>query len=143
LKTFSPKNEDIERKWYVVDAKNQILGRLASHVARILRGKHKPIFAPHADVGDHVVIINAEKIRVTGRKAQQKRYKSYSGYPGGLKETVYEDMLSKHPERILEHAIRGMLPKNRLGRQIIKKLKIYSGEEHPHDAQKPEALTFN
>lgn len=142
MRTFSPKNEDIERKWYVVDAKHQVLGRLASHVARILRGKHKPIFAPHVDVGDHVVVINAEKIRVTGKKAQQKRYKRFSGYPGGLKETVYEEMLSKYPERVLEHAIRGMLPKNRLGRQMIKKLKIYAGEEHPHDAQKPETLAF-
>jgi len=142
LKTFSPKDEDIERKWYVVDAKNQVLGRLASHVARILRGKHKPIFAPHVDVGDYIIIINAEKIRVTGKKAQQKRYKRYSGYPGGLKETVYEDVLTKYPERILEHAIRGMLPKNRLGRKMFKKLRIYAGEEHPHAAQNPEALTF-
>lgn len=142
MKTFSPKNEDIERKWYLVDAKNEVLGRLASHVARILRGKHKPIFAPHVDVGDHVVVINAEKIRVTGKKAQQKRYKRYSGYPGGLRETVYEEMLLKYPERVLERAIRGMLPKNRLGRQMIKKLRIYAGEDHPHNAQKPETITF-
>ena len=143
MKTYSPKSQDIERKWYLVDAKNQVLGRLASNVARILRGKHKAIFAPHVDVGDHVVIVNAEKIRVTGKKAQQKRYKRYSGYPGGLKETVYEEMISKHPERILEHAIRGMLPKNRLGRQMIKKLRIYTGGEHPHEGQQPEALSFN
>jgi len=143
LKTFSPKQQDIVRKWYLVDAKNQVLGRLASEVARILRGKHKAIFAPHVDVGDNVVIINAEKIRVTGKKAQQKRYKRYSGYPGGLKETVYEDVLATYPERILEHAIQGMLPKNRLGRQMFKKVKIYAGEEHPHVAQKPEVLTFN
>jgi len=142
LKTFSPKKEDIERKWYLVDAKNQVLGRLASQVARILRGKHKAIFAPHVDVGDHVVIINAEKVRVTGKKAQQKRYRRYSGYPSGLKETIYEDMLAKHPERIVEHAIRGMLPKNRLGRKMFKKLRIYAGEEHPHEAQKPETLTL-
>ena len=143
MKTYSPKSQDIEHKWYLVDAKNQVLGRLASNVARILRGKHKAIFAPHVDVGDHVVIVNAEKIRVTGKKAQQKRYKRYSGYPGGLKETVYEEMISKHPERILEHAIRGMLPKNRLGRQMIKKLRIYAGGEHPHEGQQPEALSFN
>ncbi len=143
LKTFSPKQQDIVRKWYLVDAKNQVLGRLASEVARILRGKHKAIFAPHVDVGDNVVIINAEKIRVTGKKAQQKRYKRYSGYPGGLTETVYEDVLATYPERILEHAIKGMLPKNRLGRQMFKKVKIYAGEEHPHVAQKPEVLTFN
>ena len=142
LKTFSPKKENIERQWYLVDAKNQVLGRLASHVARILRGKHKPIFAPHVDTGDHVIIINAERIRVTGKKAQQKRYKRYSGYPSGLKETVYEEMLAKHPERILEHAIRGMLPKNRLGRKMFKKLRIYTGEQHPHQAQKPETLNF-
>lgn len=143
MKTFSPKQEEIERNWYVVDAKNQVLGRLATQVARILRGKHKPIFAPHVDVGDHVIIINAEKIRVTGKKAQQKRYKRYSGYPGGLKETVYEDLIEKYPERILEHAIRGMLPKNRLGRKMIKKLRIYAGEKHPHIGQNPEVLTFN
>jgi len=143
LKTFSPKQPDIMRKWYLVDAKNQVLGRLASHVARILRGKHKPIFAPHVDVGDHVVIINAEKIRVTGKKASQKRYKRYSGYPGGLKETVYEDVLETYPERILEHAIKGMLPKNRLGRKMFKKVKIYAGEQHPHIAQKLETLAFN
>jgi large subunit ribosomal protein L13 len=142
VKTFSPKQTDIEQKWYLVDAKNQVLGRLATQVARILRGKHKPIFAPHVDVGDHVVIINAEKIRVTGKKAQQKRYKRYTGYPGGLREVVYEDMLTSHPERILEHAIRGMLPKNRLGRKIFKKVRIYAGEEHPHAAQKLEALTL-
>jgi large subunit ribosomal protein L13 len=142
LKTFSPKKENIERQWYLVDAKNQVLGRLASHVARILRGKHKPIFAPHVDTGDHVIIINAERIRVTGKKAQQKRYKRYSGYPSGLKETVYEEMLAKHPERILEHAIKGMLPKNRLGRKMFKKLRIYTGEQHPHQAQRPETLNF-
>lgn len=142
MKTFSPKKENIERQWYLVDAKNQVLGRLASHVARILRGKHKPIFAPHVDTGDHVIIINAERIRVTGKKAQQKRYKRYSGYPSGLKETVYEEMLAKHPERILEHAIKGMLPKNRLGRKMFKKLRIYTGEQHPHQAQRPETLNF-
>lgn len=142
MKTFSPKLQDIERKWYLVNAKNQILGRLASQVAHVLRGKHKPIFAPHVDVGDHVIIINAEKIRVTGKKAQQKRYRRHSGYPSGLKETVYEDMLAKHPERILEHAIRGMLPKNRLGRKMFKKLRIYAGEEHPHAAQEPETLNL-
>ncbi len=140
MKTFTPKPSDIEHNWYVIDARNEILGRLASKVAHILRGKHKPIFAPHVDVGDHVIIINAHKIRVTGRKAQQKRYTSYSGYPGGLKETAYEKMLEKHPERILEHAIRGMLPKNRLGRKMFKKLKVYAGNQHPHTAQHPEQL---
>jgi large subunit ribosomal protein L13 len=143
LKTFSPKQTDIERKWYLVDARQQVLGRLATQVARILRGKHKPIFAPHVDVGDHVIIVNAEKIRLTGKKAAQKRYKRHTGYPSGLKETSYETMLANHPERVLEHAIRGMLPKNRLGRQMIKKLRIYAGEAHPHTSQQPEKLTFN
>lgn len=143
MKTFSPKQQDIVSKWYLVDARHQVLGRLASHVARILRGKHKPIFAPHIDVGDHVVIINAEKIRLTGKKAEQKLYKRHSGYPSGLKEISYENMLASHPERVLEHAIKGMLPKNRLGRKMIKKLRIYAGEEHPHTAQHPEKLTFN
>ncbi|MCI0495791.1 50S ribosomal protein L13 [candidate division KSB1 bacterium] len=143
MKTFSPKQSDIERKWYLVDANNQVLGRLASHVAHILRGKHKTIFAPHVDTGDHVVIINAEKIRVTGKKASQKRYTHSTGYPGGLREISFESLLVKQPERILEHAIRGMLPHNRLGRKMIKKLKIYSGEAHPHTSQNPEELNFN
>ena len=143
MKTFSPKQQDIVSKWYLVDARHQVLGRLASQVARILRGKHKPIFAPHVDVGDHVVIINAEKIRLTGKKAEQKRYKRHSGYPSGLKEISYENILASHPERVLEHAIKGMLPKNRLGRKMIKKLRIYAGEEHPHTAQQLEKLTFN
>lgn len=143
MKTFSPRQQDIVSKWYLVDAKNQVLGRLASQVARILRGKHKPIFAPHVDVGDNVIIINAEKIRVTGKKAQQKRYKRHTGYPSGLRETVYEDILAKYPERILEHAIKGMLPKNRLGRKMLKKVRIYTGKEHPHVSQKPETLTVN
>lgn len=140
MKTFTPKPTDIDHKWYVVDARNEILGRLATRVAHVLRGKHKPIFAPHVDVGDFVIVINAQKIRVTGKKAQQKRYTRYSGYPGGLKETIYEKMIEKHPERILEHAIKGMLPKNRLGRQMFKKLKIYAGDQHPHAAQSPEEL---
>ena len=140
MKTFTPKVEDITRKWYVVDARNIVLGRLATRVAHVLRGKHKPIFAPHVDVGDHVIIINAEKVRVTGRKAQQKKYVRYTGYPGGKREVVYEDMIAKFPERVLEHAIKGMLPHNSLGRQMFKKLKVYAGEQHPHTTQKPEPL---
>ncbi|NOZ61406.1 MAG: 50S ribosomal protein L13 [Calditrichaeota bacterium] len=143
MKTITPKAQDIERKWYVVDARNQVLGRLATRVAHILKGKHKAIYTPHLDVGDHVIIINANKVRVTGRKAQQKHYKRYSGYPGGLKEIVYEDMMAKHPERILEHAIKGMLPKNRLGRKMYKKLKVYAGDQHPHTAQTPEELQLS
>ena len=143
MKTFTPKPSDIDHMWYVVDARNEVLGRLASKVAHVLRGKHKPTFAPHIDAGDFVIVINADKIRVTGRKAQQKRYTRYSGYPGGLKTTVYEDMMKKHPERVLEHAIKGMLPKTRLGRQMIKKLKVYAGDVHPHVAQSPEKLELN
>jgi large subunit ribosomal protein L13 len=140
LKTFTAKPEDIHRKWYLVDAEGKVLGRLANQVAQILRGKHKPIYSPHLDVGDHVVIINADKIRVTGRKAQQKRYYRYTGYPGGLRSVEYSKLLRERPERILEHAIRGMLPHNRLGRRMFKKLKIYAGGEHSHQAQKPEVL---
>jgi len=140
LKTYVPKPEDIERKWYVVDAKDKVLGRLASHVATILRGKHKPIYAPHVDVGDHVIIINAEKIRVTGKKAQTKRYFRHSGYPGGARFDSFAELIQRHPERILEKAVWGMLPHNKLGRKMFKKLKVYAGENHPHQAQKPEKL---
>ena len=142
-KTKSANIATVKKDWILVNAEDQVLRRLASKVAKRLRGKYKPDFTPHVDGGDYVIIINAEKIRVTGRKAQQKRYKRYSGYPNGLKETVYEDMLAKHPERILEHAIRGMLPKNRLGRQMFKKLKVYAGGEHPHGVQKPETLNLD
>ncbi|OQX95705.1 50S ribosomal protein L13 [candidate division KSB1 bacterium 4572_119] len=143
MKTFTPKLKDIDQQWYVVDARNQILGRLATKVAHVLRGKHKPTFAPHVDVGDFVIIINADKVRVTGRKAEQKKYTRYSGYPGGLKEIVYEDLFANSPEKVLEHAIKGMLPKNRLGRQMYRKLKVYSGDQHPHHAQQPKELTVN
>ncbi len=143
MKTFTPKQTDINRKWLLIDGRNQVLGRLATRVAHILRGKHKPIFAPHVDVGDHVIVINADKIRVTGRKAQQKRYTRHTGYPGGLRSTVYEDLITAFPERVLEHAVKGMLPKNHIGRQMLKKLKIYVGDQHPHAAQQPETLTLN
>lgn len=133
----------IERKWYVVDAEGQVLGRLASRVAHILRGKHKPIFTPHLDVGDHVIIINAEKVRVTGKKADMKRYYRYTGYPGGLHTVAYSTLLEKRPERIIQNAVRGMLPHNRLGRKMIKKLKIYAGVEHPHRAQAPQILELH
>jgi len=140
VKTFSPRPKDIDRRWYVVDARNQVLGRLATQVAHILRGKHKPIFAPHVDVGDHVIVINAEKVRLTGRKAQHKLYSRHTGYPGGLRQTVYEDMMKTYPERIIEHAVRGMLPDNRIGRQMFRKLKVYVGGSHPHLAQNPRPL---
>jgi large subunit ribosomal protein L13 len=123
-----------------VDASGQTLGRLASEVARIVRGKHKPIYSPAVDVGDYVVVINAEKVHVTGRKLDQKMYYRHSGYPGGLKEISLRRMLATHPTRVIEHAVRGMLPKNRLGRKMIKKLKVYAGSDHPHQAQQPEPL---
>jgi large subunit ribosomal protein L13 len=140
VRTFSGKKEDIHRDWYVVDAEGQTLGRLASRIATILRGKHKPIYTPHLDCGDYVIVLNADKVRVTGRKMDQKFYYRYSGYPGGLSQISLRDQLARHPERVLQAAIRGMLPKNKLGRQMIKKLKVYAGDEHPHQAQQPKAL---
>jgi large subunit ribosomal protein L13 len=139
-RTYVTKPEDIQRDWYVVDASGQTLGRLASEVARIVRGKHKPIYSPSVDAGDYVIVINAEKIYVTGRKLDQKVYYRHSGYPGGLKEVSLRRMLEEHPTRVVEHAVRGMLPKNRLGRKMIRKLKVYAGSDHPHQAQQPEPL---
>src|SRR3989440_9119830 len=139
-KTFSPRPRDIERRWYVMDADGAVLGRLASEVAKILRGKHKPIFAPHADTGDHVVVVNARGVRLTGGKEQKKIAYRHSGYPGGLRETVYSRLLEKRPVYVVERAVRGMLPKNRLGRAMFRKLNVYEGSEHPHRAQKPVAL---
>ncbi|MFP4322491.1 MAG: 50S ribosomal protein L13 [Anaerolineales bacterium] len=137
-KTYTPQVENIERKWYVFDAQGQTLGRLATQIATVLRGKHKPEFAPHVDVGDYVIVINAERIHVTGRRLDQKLYYRHSQYPGGLRSLTLRQQLDKHPERVLELAVRGMLPRNRLGRQMLKKLKVYAGPEHPHQAQKPE-----
>jgi len=134
------RNQDVQREWYVVDAAGQTLGRLAARVARILRGKHKPMYSPSVDTGDFVIVVNAEKIHVTGRKLDQKIYYRYSGYPGGLKEITLRNLLQRHPTRVIEHAVRGMLPKNRLGRQMFKKLKVYAGPDHPHAAQQPEQL---
>ena len=139
-RTYVTKPEDIQRKWYVVDAKGQTLGRLASEVAQVVRGKHKPIYTPAADVGDYVIVVNAEKVHVTGRKLDQKKYYRHSGYPGGLKEISLRRMLEERPTRVIELAVRGMLPKNRLGRKMIKKLKVYAGADHPHEAQQPEPL---
>jgi len=138
IKTYTPKPEDIQREWFVIDAKDQTLGRLATQVAQLLRGKHKPIFAPHVDVGDYVIVINADKIRVTGNKLDQKQYYRHSGYPGGLKSRTLRQVLDTFPERVVHSAVRGMLPKNRLGRKTIKKLKIYTGDSHPHQAQQPK-----
>ncbi len=142
MKTYMPNPAEVERKWYVVDAEGQTLGRLASEVANVLRGKNKPVFTPHEDMGDYVIVINAEKIAVTGKKMEQKHYYSHSDYVGGLKDTTLKDMLDRHPERVIEHAVRGMLPHGALGNTMYKKLFVYAGPEHKHEAQKPEVLTF-
>ena len=140
MRTFSPKPNDIVRSWHLVDADGLVLGRLSTEVASILRGKHKPIFAPHVDTGDHVIIVNAAKVVLTAGKADSKMAYRHSGYPGGLTTTSYSDLLDDRPEEVVRNAIRGMLPKNRLGRQMIEKLKVYAGPEHPHAAQSPEPL---
>jgi large subunit ribosomal protein L13 len=137
VRTFTPKPGDIERRWHVIDASDVVLGRLATQSAVLLRGKHKPIFAPHIDTGDFVVIINAGKVALTGNKREQKLAYRHSGYPGGLRSVSYTELLDKNPQRAVEKAIRGMLPKNSLGRQMLSKLKVYAGPEHPHSAQKP------
>lgn len=142
MKTFSPTPETINREWYVVDAQDQVLGRLAAHIAHRLRGKHKPEFAPHMDNGDFIVVVNCEKIRVTGNKAADKMYYRHSGYVGGLKEISFEKLIAQKPHLVLMHAVKGMLPKNRLGRAMLKKLRIYAGAEHPHTAQQPKSLSF-
>jgi large subunit ribosomal protein L13 len=136
------KTEDADHKWYIVDADGQILGRLASKIAKIIRGKNKPIFTPNTDTGDFVVVINAEKVRLTGKREQLKDYKRHSGYPGGQKIVSYQNMLDKNPEFIVENAVKGMLPKTRLGNKLIKKLKVYAGDKHPHTAQKPELISL-
>lgn len=138
--TYYAKPGEVERAWVLIDAEDQILGRIATQAAHILRGKHKPQYTPHVDTGDFVVIINADKIRLSGNKALQKTYYRHSGYPGGLKAESFEHAMEKHPERVIEHAIKGMLPKNTLGRAQGKKLKVYAGAEHPHTAQKPRKL---
>jgi large subunit ribosomal protein L13 len=140
MPTSMPRESEIQRKWFVVDAEGQVLGRLATRVATVLRGKHKPTFTPHLDVGDHVVVINAEKVQLTGRKLKDKQYRWHTGYIGGLKEVSAETMLRTHPDRVIEWAVEGMLPKNRLGRAMAKKLKVYRGAEHPHTAQQPQPL---
>ena len=142
MKTYVPSAASIERKWYVVDADGMTLGRLASEVAKILRGKNKAIFTPHLDTGDYVIVVNADKIKVTGKKLDQKIYYSHSAYVGGMKTTTLKEMLAKKPERVVELAVKGMLPKGPLGRQMYKKLFVYAGPEHKHAAQKPEVITF-
>ncbi|MGF1472651.1 MAG: 50S ribosomal protein L13 [Rubrobacteraceae bacterium] len=138
MKSYMARPQEVERKWYVVDAEGKTLGRLASEIARILRGKNKPRYTPHVDTGDFVIVVNADRVSVTGKKAQQKLYRRHTGYPGGLREASYEQMMDRKPTEILRKAVYGMMPKTRLGRQQFKKLKIYAGPEHPHEAQSPE-----
>jgi large subunit ribosomal protein L13 len=138
VRTYSPKPGEIERQWHVIDASDVVLGRLATQAATLLRGKHKPVFAPHVDTGDFVIVVNAGKVALTGNKRQTKIAYRHSGFPGGLKQVRYDELLAKRPERAIELAVRGMLPHNRLGRQLIKKLKVYAGPEHPHTAQQPK-----
>jgi len=140
VKTYAVKASDIERQWWVVDASDQTLGRLATRIATLLEGKHKPTYSPHLDTGDHVVVVNAGRIKVTGNKLLQKRYYRHSGYPGGLKEESLQALMARKPELVLERAVKGMLPQNRLGRAMIKKLKVYGGSNHPHQAQQPQAF---
>jgi large subunit ribosomal protein L13 len=140
MKTYSPKASEIQRDWYIVDAQDQTLGRISSQIASVLKGKHKPVYATHMDMGDYVVVVNAEKIRVTGNKSTQKLYYRHSQFPGGFRSTALRDQLTRHPTRPLEHAVRNMLPKNALGDAMFKKLKVYAGPDHPHTAQKPQPL---
>ena len=142
MKSYMAKANEVERKWYVIDAEGKVLGRLASEIASVLRGKRKPIFTLHVDCGDFVIVINADKVVLTGNKLNQKIHAYHTGYPGGRKEIVYAEMMEKRPEKVIELAVKGMLPKNRLGRKMIKKLKVYTGNEHPHAAQAPEVYEF-
>ena len=142
MKTVSTRPQDVERAWFVIDAESQTLGRLATEVARRLRGKHKAAYTPHVDTGDYIVVVNAEKVRVTGNKATAKTYYRHTGYPGGIKATRFESMIEKHPERVIEKAVKGMLPRNPLGRAAFRKLKVYAGPDHPHSAQQPTPLAL-
>ena len=143
MRTYSPSATEIERAWYVVDAEGLTLGRMATEVARVLRGKHKPTFTPHLDTGDHVIIVNADKVVLTSNKAESKRVYRHSGYPGGIKSATYAELLDTKPEDAVRRTVRGMLPKNRLGRQMLRKLKVYAGPQHPHAAQRPEPLVLD
>ena len=143
MKTFSAKERNIRRKWLVIDAADKTLGRLASEVASRLRGKHKPEYTPHVDTGDYIIVVNAALVKVTGKKREDKKYYRHTGYPGGLKDVNFEELISTKPEKVIELAVKGMLPKNALGRAMIKKLKVYKGEKHPHEAQQPEVLELS
>jgi len=140
MRSYVPKVGSFQKRWYVVDASGKTLGRLATQIAKIIRGKNKPIYTPHLDTGDYVIVVNAEKVALTGKKWDKKEYRWYTGYPGGLKRLTYRQLLARHPERIIEHAVRGMLPKNRLGRKLARHLFVYRGKKHPHQAQKPEKI---
>lgn len=140
MKTFSAKSNQVQRDWYIVDASDKVLGRLASEIAHRLRGKHKPEYTPHVDTGDYIVVVNAEKIAVTGNKANDKVYYHHTGHPGGIKSTRFKDMIEKHPTRVIEAAVKGMMPKNKLGRAMLSKLKVYAGDQHVHAAQQPKLL---
>ncbi len=140
MKTLSAKPESVKRDWFVVDAADKTLGRISTEIARRLRGKHKAEYTPHVDTGDYIVVINAEKVRVTGRKSTEKRYYRHTGYPGGLRSLNFEEMIDRHPERVIEHSVKGMLPRGPLGRAMYRKLKVYAGSEHPHTAQQPKEL---
>ena len=140
MKTYSAKTESVQRDWYIVDAEGKSLGRLAAEVATRLRGKHKPEYTPHVDTGDYIVVVNAEKVAVTGNKATQKTYYSHTGYPGGIKDITFDKLIEKAPERVIQSAVKGMLPRGPLGREMFRKLKVYAGAEHPHTAQQPQAL---
>jgi large subunit ribosomal protein L13 len=142
VRTYTPKPADVQHAWHVIDASDIVLGRLATHVASLLRGKHKPYYAPHLDTGDFVVVVNAGKVAMTGNKRQQSKVYTHSGFPGGLRTRTYDEVLNTHPERIIEKAVKGMLPHNTLGRQMLSKLKVYAGPEHPHQAQKPQPFTI-
>lgn len=143
MKTFMPTAESVERSWFVVDAAGQTLGRLSSEIAKVLAGKTKPTYTPHVDTGDFIIVINAEQVVLTGKKLDQKLYRYHTGYPGGLREIKYRDMMIKKPEEVIMHAVKGMLPKNKIGRQMLKKLRVYKGAEHKHEAQQPTVITFN
>ena len=140
MNSYMANSQTVERKWYVVDATDHTLGRLSSEIAKVLRGKHKPTYTPHVDTGDHVIVINADKVKLTGKKLDQKLYRYHTGHPGGLREITYREMMDKKPEEVVMHAVKGMLPKNKLGRQMLTKLRVYRGAEHNQDAQKPEVL---
>jgi len=140
MKTYSAKPSEVRHGWYVVNAQGKVLGRLATRIAQRLRGKHRPEYTPHVDTGDYIVVVNADKLRVTGKKAQQKKYYRHTGFPGGIRETTFAVLHAKHPDRVLQKAVKGMLPKGPLGNAMLKKLKVYAGEAHPHNAQRPETL---